>query len=385
MIIDFKTLKAKVGIDDVAYKLGYRVDKRAGLGRYIEMVSPEGDKIVVKNPHDKVHQTYFRHNGQKGGDVISFVMEHLNDFHHRATNQWEAVTEILADISNTYIDESRKYLDSVGYKGAQPFVPSRYDVKSVTADLERVQQMLGARGITLETVRAFGDKVVLLKDNYNKVYTQYNVAFPYTRPQTGQVVGYEIRGFAGYKSKAAGTDSSTAAWIVDLSSDKNPLNKQHVFFAESAYDVMAFWQHNKSQIDKESSVFVSIGGTFSDQQIKAIMHHYGNATAVDCYDNDLAGRVYGVRMLALLNGAKFESSSSEGLLHVKLNGVEKVYQEKDLTPAKVASDYKLSTKVSRWKAPQKYKDWNDVVQNKPIQQKSKYEQVQHLQQSRLKR
>lgn len=32
--IDFKALKSKVGIDDVAFSLGYQVDRKAGLGRY---------------------------------------------------------------------------------------------------------------------------------------------------------------------------------------------------------------------------------------------------------------------------------------------------------------------------------------------------------------
>ena len=111
MSVDFKTLKSKVGIDDVAYKLGYRINKAAGLGRYIEMMLPDGsDKIVIKNPQDKAHQTYFRHNGQKGGDVVSFVLENLNQFNHRSSNQWAAVTETLADFSQTYIEETSRFL-----------------------------------------------------------------------------------------------------------------------------------------------------------------------------------------------------------------------------------------------------------------------------------
>ena len=31
--VNFKDLKAKVGIDDVAYALGYRLDRKAGVGR----------------------------------------------------------------------------------------------------------------------------------------------------------------------------------------------------------------------------------------------------------------------------------------------------------------------------------------------------------------
>ena len=35
--VNFKELKARVGVTDVAYALGYRLDRKAGVGRYIEM------------------------------------------------------------------------------------------------------------------------------------------------------------------------------------------------------------------------------------------------------------------------------------------------------------------------------------------------------------
>lgn len=40
--VNFKDLKAKVGIDDVAYALGYRLDRKAGVGRYMELVLGDG-------------------------------------------------------------------------------------------------------------------------------------------------------------------------------------------------------------------------------------------------------------------------------------------------------------------------------------------------------
>ena len=36
--VNFKDLKARVGVDDIAYALGYRLDRKAGVGRYIELV-----------------------------------------------------------------------------------------------------------------------------------------------------------------------------------------------------------------------------------------------------------------------------------------------------------------------------------------------------------
>ena len=41
-VVDFKYLKERVGIDDVAYSLGYRIDRSAGVGKYVEMVLSDG-------------------------------------------------------------------------------------------------------------------------------------------------------------------------------------------------------------------------------------------------------------------------------------------------------------------------------------------------------
>ena len=82
---DFKALKERVGIDDVAYYLGYQVNRLAGVGRFIEMVLPDGngghsDSIVIREPQDKANQFYFRHKGYGKGDVIAFIQENINRF-----------------------------------------------------------------------------------------------------------------------------------------------------------------------------------------------------------------------------------------------------------------------------------------------------------------
>lgn len=384
MRVDFKELKSKVGIDDVAYKLGYLIDKKAGLGRYVEMVHPtSSDKIVIKNPQDKANQTYFRRDARKGGDVITFIQENLTALGQAGKNQWEAIVKVLTDFSNTYIAESRTYLDNVGYKGAQPFDKNRYDVQPISTDIVAVSRIFEGRGLNADTLTAFSENIVRIKDKQNTSYDNYNIAFPYTRPNDQSVVGYEVRGYKGFKSKAAGTDSSNAAWIVDLSTNKNPLGKEFVFFAESAFDMMAFYQANKNKLDLERSVFVSIGGTFSDNQIKSIMQHYKNARAVDCFDNDIAGKLYGIRMLSLLNDVKFEISRVENAITLKMNGVERTFREKDITPTNISREFHLKNKVYLWKSPQKYKDWNDAILEKPLAKTtSKYEQIERLHQHR---
>lgn len=149
--VDFKAMKAQVGIDDIAYHLGYRIDKAAGLGKHIEMVLSDGgkavDKIIIKNPHDKANQTYFRRNGQRGGDVITFIQDNLTALGESGKNQWEAVVNVLANFSSTYIEQSRQYLDTINYKGVQVFDPNRYDTKSIMTDSNLAERFFATRGI----------------------------------------------------------------------------------------------------------------------------------------------------------------------------------------------------------------------------------------------
>ena len=81
--VNFKDLKSRVGIDDVAYSLGYRLDRKAGVGRYIELVLGDGanrrDTIIVSNPRNKAAQTFFRRDGSKG-DVVTLIRENLDSF-----------------------------------------------------------------------------------------------------------------------------------------------------------------------------------------------------------------------------------------------------------------------------------------------------------------
>lgn len=45
--VNFRELKSRVGIDDVAYALGYKLDRKAGVGRYIELVLGEGKRSAT--------------------------------------------------------------------------------------------------------------------------------------------------------------------------------------------------------------------------------------------------------------------------------------------------------------------------------------------------
>lgn len=317
--VNFKELKSRVGIDDIAYSLGYRLDRKAGVGRYIELVLGNGndkrDTLIISNPRNKSAQTFFRRDGSKG-DVVTLIRENLNAFFVSGKDDWEKIAKVMARFANMpepEYREDREFVKSV--KADQTFDASRYEVKPVQA--EKISLIFSQRGLSADTVKDLSPYLTLLRDKRNDKFDGYNAAFPYT-DKDDKVKGYEIRGFGGYKSKAAGTDSSSSAWVADLSGGNREAVKR-VFFFESAFDAMAFYQVHKAQLDKETAL-VSIGGTFSDGQITGTMARFPHAKAFDCFDNDLAGRIYGLRMMALLEEIPMKISKVEKGIRVEAKG-----------------------------------------------------------------
>ena len=129
--VNFKELKSRVGVDDVAYALGYRLDRKAGVGRYIELVLGEDgnrrDTIVVSHPHDKAAQTFFRRNGSKG-DVVTLIRENLNSFLVSGKDDWQKIAKVMARFANMPEPEYREDLEYM--KSVKPdagFAESRYE------------------------------------------------------------------------------------------------------------------------------------------------------------------------------------------------------------------------------------------------------------------
>lgn len=242
-----------MGVDDVAYALGYRLDRKAGVGRYIELVLGSGsekrDTLIISNPHNKAAQTFFRRDGSKG-DVVTLIRENLDSFFVSGTDEWQKIAKVMVRFANMPEPEYRENRELVkAAKVTLHFDASRYEVKPI--DMEKMPLLYSQRGLSSETVKDLSPYLILLRDKQNDKFDGYNVAFPYT-DKGDKVKGYEIRGFGGYKSKAAGTDSSTAAWVADLSGG-NREAVTSVFFFESAFDAMAFYQIHKAQLDKNTA------------------------------------------------------------------------------------------------------------------------------------
>ncbi len=386
--ITFQELKQKVGIDDVAYSLGYRLNRRAGVGRYIELVLPDGtggklDTIVISHPREKERQRYFQRNSGHRGDVVDFVGEHLSQFNKFGRNQWEVITKVLADFANMPVMdyENRRYSNPLGAV-SQTFNPKRYVADPISRNMDFVKGMFADRGIAEDTVSLFSKHISVVRDEKYKGNLPM-IGFPYREPGFEKdILGYELRGDRGYKGKAAGTNSSTAMWVAGIPSAlNNPDMVRDVYFAESAYDAMAFYQTNKARIDLAHSAFVSLGGTFSNGQVNGVMRHFKMADAVDCFDNDLAGRIYGMRMAALVDGKDISIIQKGNELLVQMDNKEIRMPVDKACLKELSKNVALSGRTISWKPPASYKDWNDVVMEMPteaLKLKTKFQRDEHL-------
>ena len=389
MFEEYKAFKEKVGVDDVASYLGYKLDRKAGIGKYVEYNIRDGrghkmDSIIISHPHAKSSQTYFHRNGASGGDAISLIRENLNGFGVTGNSEPEMLRAAMAKLANddTIISKSEDR-----YKELKPqvFSLSRYQMETAAEHFEAVMSFFRARSIDEETVRVFLPFLMRVTDAEAQ-YRYKDLAFPYTQPGSEKIEGFELRGYNNFRQKAPGTNSSSAAWIADFTNEQ-PDNAKNVYFFESGYDAMAFYQVNKSRLSLEASVFVSTGGTFSSMQIKGITDYYSQAKFWDCFDNDLPGILYGVRMESQMSGQFVNIITTDDSV-IFQKGADKCRMKKEeVSLPKVREQLGLDRHVYVWKAPKAFKDWNDVTMNKPMKDlpvKSKHQRDENLREKRRK-
>lgn len=389
--VTFTELKSRVGVDDIAFSLGYCLDKKAGVGKFVELVLGDPrdpiDKIIVRNTTNKSQQGYFRRDGSKG-DVVSFIKENINSFNVSGNSEWVKVLNVLAKYANMPVinNEDRKTIKSHS-NTTKVFDPERYKTEAVNVD--KLPWLLQSRGFSPDTIRQFGDSVILIKDTTNKNYDGYNVGFPYTNPVSMKLAGFEIRGNKGYKAKAAGTDSAHSAWIAEFPKN-NPHNVRNVYFFESSLDAIAFYQINKAKLMNMPFALVSVGGSFNPQLAENIMQRFPIARAWDCFDNDLAGNIYSANLIKAVDKVDISITTSDDTINIKHGDNELQCPKEGFCLEKSTKVLGISYSTGHWKSPGNYKDWNDCLLNKMIEPKispSKYlrdENLANQRQSSLK-
>ncbi len=208
--------------------------------------------------------------------MVSLIRENLKSFLVSGKDEWQKIAKVMARFANMpepeYWEDS-EYIKSIKHDAV--FDESSYEVKPI--DTNKIPGLFFQRGISDDTVKELSSFISLVRDKQNGKFEGYNIGFPYTNEYSNEANGYEIRGYGGYKSKAAGTDSSSSAWVADLSGGNREAVRS-VFFCESAFDAMAFYQINKVQLGTDVAL-ISLGGTFSDKQITGTMARFPNARA----------------------------------------------------------------------------------------------------------
>ena len=386
--VSFQEMKPRVGIDDVAFSLGYKLNRQAGVGRYIELILPDGrgeklDTIIISHPQEKDRQRYFHRNSGKRGDVVDFIGENLSRFNKFGRNQWEVIGKVLADFANMPVVDNHDRGYSGGLGSLNPvFNPKRYTAQPLARNMDYAMGIFEDRGISRETVSLFERHIAIVTDQKNRNGLPM-IGFPYREPDfCADLAGYELRGDRGFKGKAAGTNSTTAMWTAGIHSAlNNPQMVRHVYFCESAYDAMSFYQANRAKMDLPHSAFVSVGGALSNGQVSGLMKHYCMAKAVDCFDNDLPGRIYGMRMAALLDGKRLSVIQMGDNLRLEMDGKSFDMPVGKASVEELGKFIKLPDRIEVMKPPVNYKDWNDVVRGMPLealQLKTKFQRDENL-------
>lgn len=393
-MIDYKEAKKRISIISILLDWGYKFDKTKGS------VSPnfvlrdehgrEIDRVIISNPTNSEQQGFWRRNGSKG-DLIIFIKENINRFGLTGRNETDTVTRILEKLMNVEEDKTlssgpvqqhkrpenndknklqqkhpgnkdlHQWLDQQGIGEAKVFDPTRYERKPAREHIDEMMTFFESRGIARETVEDFAPCIELV----TPLPYPTNIGFPYRVPGTNAIAGYELRGFRGFKGKAEGTNSRSGLWLADFS-DGRPSWVRKVFFFESALDAMAFYQLKQDELRLEQCVFASTGGSFSDQQVTGTMDRYSRAVAVDCFDNDLQGRIYGCRMIALLEGGctmdDLKCRVMGDVVTFCLNGriIEIAADLLDQNTFRAMTGL-YKNKVEERKAPNNLKDWNEAL------------------------
>lgn len=363
-MMTFEEYKTKISIIQILEDLGYKQDITKGRRQPVFKLEDRNgqkiDEIIIKEPGTSSEHYYDRNN--QGGDLICFIKNHINDFpqfHH--SNTFVRINMILGHYANIpYIPNIERYNSSP----AHGIDKDRYKtVETTVGDLRYLTQ---ERKLNPDTVKTFLPFITRTRDLQSKG-TFYNVSFPYTNPIDPQknITNYELRNY-GFKGMAAGGDKSNSLWIADFSSV--PLTAKNIYFAESALDALSFYELNKNKINLNESVFCSVGGYISPNQIKNALTCYPNAKVHTCFDNDLNGNLYDIKVHNIIGKMNVDIKVEKDSVLFKTQTREFRLSKEDVSLSRFREEAHATAPMIVHKAEKGYKDFNEVVMNQPKNQ-----------------
>lgn len=361
--LNYEDFKRRVNIQDLLIDAGYSLNKRDGLRypSYVRLGSDgrrvRGDKFIVTGNG----LCCFRPQVQKNYNVISFIKEHPHFFseYTPGINGDRLVNLVCNRLLNHPIDRrpsvvtdrerSNKVFNLQEYRRLH-FRKNDWDSQKA------FYPYFKSRGIGLDTQHAFSDHFFIAMREASNGKTYSNLSFPLRKPaDLTTIVGLEVRGRANsegktmYKGMAAGSNASEGMWIACPSGEALAKAKD-VYWFESAYDAMAFYQITKNELKNgrnrdlgkelsrlDKSVFVSTGGNPSIHQFKGMIAETPEANHHLCFDRDRAGQMFAINFALTKAGKTFNT-------HVTLKGKLIVvvttdkYQRHELNPEQFEFD-----------------------------------------------
>ena len=295
--------QSRISMHDLLTDAGYVLDRKKSTRRspVYTKTDSSGERIgerILVNPRyntcciPPVMQNY---------NVISFITNHPDKFndYKPGMNPYLLVNEVCRRILNEPKNEKSPAYAQY-YADSKPFKLDDYKRFSIIGkDFNTVKPFFPyfkTRGIDVATQFAFHHDFFLATQTRNdKQFT--NLAFPMRIPGKSDIVGLEMRGMprmdgsSGYKGKAAGSNSAEGLWIANLGN--KPLSQsKNVYWFESAFDAMAYYQLHKDKPDVKYGVFLSSGGNPTYRQFEGVIKEAKNAVHHLCFDNDLAGKQF---------------------------------------------------------------------------------------------
>lgn len=334
--LTYEDFKQRVNIQDLLADAGYQLNRRDGLRypSYIKIGSDgkrvRGDKFIVTGNG----MCCWRPSAYKNYNVISFIKEHPHFFSEYTPGM--NTDRLVNLVCNRLLHQPLMDRPSVVAEKLRPqrvFDINRYERLHFKIEDWESQKAFYPyfkyRGINLDTQRDFRNNffIALREGNNGKRYA--NLSFPLSRPgNPGTFVGLEERSRANaegktiYKGMAAGSNATEGLWIANLS--REPLHEaKDVYWFESAYDAMAYYQIKKEQLMEdakgndqklnalEHSIYLSTSGNPSLQQFKGMLRETPDANHHLCFDRDMAGKMFAVNFLIAKDNKGYKTSLPE--------------------------------------------------------------------------
>jgi Toprim-like/Protein of unknown function (DUF3991) len=285
--MSFQTARQNLSIIQVAEHLGYAYNKAKGQIKP-QYEHPNGDKIIVTNPHENSVQMYFNRDGTENGSVIDFIKNRLHQFSgiayqkdmdgvNQVLRQFKAIDPIPMGQNASYNPSSLPKLIE-----KKPFNNKDFQIRAF--DATHYSYFI-SRAISVQTLDKFSKHIAIVKDN---AHSHYNIGFPY-KNEKNEVVGYELRN-QNFKGHARNSNKESGVWMANFAAE-NGLTRQ-VFLFESAIDAMSFYQLFKDKFDFDNAAFISFGGGVSHKQIDTVLNTFPQAKYYSGFDNDVNGHVY---------------------------------------------------------------------------------------------